>query len=187
MASRELVREFLLSPIKQYDGCFVSHPQFEEIKLLGDSVMPEIENILLNEVLPRYSLTESELCEQFPGLEVLLICYFQLSNPNELERALKFFAKLKGALLTLSLGAMRTWVVGIDEQPLPCPFVEPLSYLSKQGTVLQVEYATFLVEKHTRFVNLIKSGRTPRNTVAFDPNGPLQVLRGRPVRSKRNN
>ena len=187
MAIRELVRELLLNSIKQYEGCFVSHPQFEELASFGNSAMPVIEEVLLCEVLPRHSLSESEMCEQFPGLEILLICYFQLSNPDELERAFEFFTKLKGSLLTLSLGAMRTWVVGIDEQPLPCPFVEPLTYLSKQGTDLQVAYASFLVEKHTQFVNLIKSGRTPRNTVALDPNGPLQLVRGRPVRSKRNN
>ncbi|HYV40044.1 MAG TPA: hypothetical protein VE988_30440 [Gemmataceae bacterium] len=92
----QLARDALLQRRMLGHGCFVSSADASALKEIGRSALPDIEYVILTDVLPNCPIDDQLLYQRYPGLLGLFVAFFQIAREHDPEAAVRLFQSLSG-------------------------------------------------------------------------------------------
>lgn len=143
----ELVRRAVFNKDMKAVGSFIFNKASEELRTIGASTLPEIEYVLLHEVMPSCDPNLDYVPKPFLGAGNVLVTYFHLSKETYLEDAARFLRSLQG---TLRIEAMRcmnvVWLSQKPAIPIPEPLMEVVREVGATAGELERKVADWLVQ-----------------------------------------
>jgi hypothetical protein len=141
----ELVRDALYARDMKHVGSFAFNKSSEKVAEVGLPILPVLEHIIRDEVMPSCPLDSVAQLKAFPGIQNLVVDYFQIVKKNgQLERAAEFVSSLSGAVL---VEAIRYISIEWDHL-IPEPFVKIVERTADSGLPEEREIATWAIDWH---------------------------------------
>jgi hypothetical protein len=130
-------------------GSFIFNKAAERLLEIGPSVLPEIEHVLRNEVMPLWTQYVGHVPKTFIGVSDVLVMYFRLCKENELlQNAAEFLRALTGPLRIEAMRAIN--VVWLRQEPrggIPEPITEVISEITVAGSDSESGVAKWLMRR----------------------------------------
>jgi hypothetical protein len=143
----ELVRDAVFNRDMKLVRFLISNKAAEQLQTVGVSTLPEIEYVLLHEVMPFCDKELNYVPKPFLGAGDVLVSYFFLCKETDLHGAVQFLRSLRG---TLRVEAMRDMsVVWLSRKPrtgIPEPLMEVVREVSTTGSDLERRVAEWLIQ-----------------------------------------
>ncbi len=148
-----LVRDGLYARNMKEVDCFVFNKSSEKVKEIGEPILPALEHVIREEVMPNCSFDLKAQHEAFPGLGNLMVDYFQIvKEAGHLKRAARFVSSLHGAVLVEAIRFISMeW-----DHVIPEPFMTIVERASNAGSPEEREIALWALDWHV--TNKGKSG-----------------------------
>lgn len=141
----DLVRDALHARAMKEAGCFVFNKSAERVQEIGSPILPALEHVVREEVMPTSLLDPKAQHETFPGISGLMVVYLQIvKKEGLLERAARFVSSLRGAVL---IEAVRYISIEWD-RVIPEPFMKTLETAAKTGSPEEREIALWALDWH---------------------------------------
>lgn len=80
----ELIRDALYAREVKHLGCFTFNKASERVQEIGKPILPALENVIREEVMPSYRLDSKTQHQAFPGLGNLPVNYFRIAKEGQL-------------------------------------------------------------------------------------------------------
>lgn len=144
----DLVRDAVFSREMKALGSFIFNKASEKLQAIGVSTLPEIEYVLLHEVMPCVDPNLDDIPKPFLGLGSVLVTYFQLCEDTHLPRAVLFLRGLEGILRIEAMRAIN--VVWFSQRPtagIPAPFMDVINELTVIGSRAEKQVAEWLIHR----------------------------------------
>jgi hypothetical protein len=140
----QLVRDALYARKMRYVGCLAFNKSSEEVEKVGSSILPAIEYVLLEAVMPNCPIDQQLKHATFPGSNNFTVSYFQIAKYGQMERAARFLSSIHGAVLIVAIRA-----IGIVwDNRIPDPFMPTIEKLACIGTPEEREVALWSLDWH---------------------------------------
>lgn len=140
----ELVRDALYARDMKYVGCFAFNKASERVQEVGLPILPTLEYVIHDEVMPSCPLDPKAKHEAFPGASNLMVTYFQIVKNGQMDRAAHFLASIRGAVLMDAMGA-----IGIVwDHLIPDRFMPTIETLARTGSPEEREVALRSLDWH---------------------------------------
>src|SRR4051812_10273859 len=115
-----LVRDALTQRFLEGHGCFWSDKSCRLLQERGPAVLPSIEDVVNNDVLPLYHYPADSLRDKFPGLLGLFVTYFRVAKEAGDDRTYVFFQRLCGSVRVTAMSALNiVWLSRGSSESLP--------------------------------------------------------------------
>lgn len=124
-AIRQLIGEVLDESRLSRQGCFVSNMAASDLRNLGETALPEIEQFIRRRLVPDSGASKdlSEFSHKHPGMHNLWMSYFQICGEQNLDRIVRFLSPLNGPIPETALRMIKpTWAP--NGGPIPGPLVD---------------------------------------------------------------
>jgi hypothetical protein len=159
----ELVQVALYARNMKYEGCFGFNKSSEQIQEVGSSILPALEYVLREEVMPTCPLDPKAQREAFPGLSNLMVTYFQVAKSGPMDRAARFLSSIRGSVL---IEAMRA--VGIVwNDTIPEPLLAAIEAVAQNGSPEEREVALWSLDWHHNKPKIEQELAAARNEVGL--------------------
>jgi hypothetical protein len=141
----ELVRDALYARDMRHVGCFAFNKASERVQEVGLPILPALEHVLREEVMPSCPLDPTAQHEAFPGVRNLVVDYLQIvMTEGQRERAATFVSSLSGAVL---VEAIRYISIEWDHV-IPQPFMKMVETAAQCGLPEEREIAIWALNWH---------------------------------------
>ncbi len=141
----ELVRDALLARHMKEVGCFAFNKSSEQVQEIGEPILPALEHVIREEVMPGCPLDPKAQHETFPGISNLMVDYLQIvKKEGPLERAARFVSSLHGAVLIEAVRAIAL----VWDHMIPDPFMPTIEALARMGSPEEREVALWSLDWH---------------------------------------
>lgn len=140
----ELVHDALYARHMKHVGCFAFNKASERVQEIGAPILPILERVLREEVMPNYPSAPEAQIQKLPGAADLLIDYFRITRDSQMERAAEFFASLRGPVLVEAIRAISV----IWEHTIPDPLMSTIETAARTGSPEEQEAASWSLDWH---------------------------------------
>ncbi len=140
----ELARDALYARHVKRVGCFAFNKSSERVQEVGSPMLPTLEQVIREEVMPSCPLDPKAQHEAFPGIGNLLVDYFHIAKDGQMERAAKFFSMLRGPVLIEAVRAISI----VWDHTIPPPFVATIEAAARTGSPEEREIASWSLDWH---------------------------------------
>jgi hypothetical protein len=140
----ELVRDALYARDVKQVGCFAFNKTSERVQNIGSAILPALEKVIREEVMPSCPLDAKAQYQTFPGLGNLLVDYFHIAKDGQMERAAKFFSSLRGPVLVEAVRAISI----IWNNTIPEPFMSTMETAARTGSPEEQKIASWSLDWH---------------------------------------
>lgn len=141
----ELVRDALYARDIKHVGCLTFNKSSERVQEVGLPILPALEHVIRDEVMPTCSLDPTTQHEAFPGISSLVVDYLRIvKKEGQLERAAEFVSLLSGAVL---VEAIRYISIEWDHV-IPEPFLKIIETAANRGSSEEREIAIWALNWH---------------------------------------
>ena len=140
----DLVHDALYRRDMKYEYCFAFNKAAERVQKVGADVLPVLEHVLREEVMPHYPSDPNAQFEKFPGMESLVVVYFHIAKDGHMNQAAEFLSSLRGPVLVEAIRA-----IGIVwDHIIPDPFMPTIETLARTGSAEEREIALWSLDWH---------------------------------------
>jgi hypothetical protein len=139
-----LVRDALYARHMKQVGCFTFNQASDRVQEAGAPILPTLERVLREEVMPRCPSDPNAQHQGFPGLGNLLVDYFRIAKDGQMERAAEFFSSLRGPVLIEAIRAIST----VWDHTIPCPLMPTIETAARTGSAEEREIASWSLDWH---------------------------------------
>jgi hypothetical protein len=145
----QLVRDAVAQRRMGGQGCFVWNTDSLRLREIGEVVLPDIEQVLLREVLTNSPSPSEVFSSRFPGVLSVLISYFEIAkDTGHLARAAGFFRVIHGSLRVEAMRAINNvWLLRQPPTPIPEAFMEAVREIAEYGSGELRQVASWLMER----------------------------------------
>jgi hypothetical protein len=137
-----LVHDALYNRHMKLVGCLAFNKASERVQEIGVPILPTLERVLREEVVPSYPSDPTAHVKQFPGVAVLLVDYFRITKEGQMERAAEFFSSLRGPVLAEAIRAISI----VWDHTIPGPFMSTIEKTAQTGSREEQEAASWLLD-----------------------------------------
>lgn len=140
----ELVRDALYARDVKHVGCFAFNKSSERVQEVGSPILPVLEQVIREEVMPSCPLDPKSQHQIFPGIGNLLVDYFHIARDGQMERAAEFLSSLRGPVLIEAIRA----ISAVWDHTIPGPFVPTIETAARTGSPEEQEIASWSLDWH---------------------------------------
>jgi hypothetical protein len=140
----DLVRDALYAREMKYVGCFAFNKTSERLQEIGSTVLPTLELVLREEVMPDCPSDPKDQIQEFPGMDSLLVTYFRIVSNGQMTRATDFLSSLHGPVFVEAIRAISiVWDHAIPDSLLPA-----IEAAARTGSPEERSIATWALDWH---------------------------------------
>jgi hypothetical protein len=139
-----VVHDALYARDMKYEYCFAFNKASEKVQTIGTPILPVLEHVLHDEVMPHCPLDPKAQHQEFPGIGVLLVDYFSIAKDGQMERAAKFFSSLGGPVLIEAIRAVSI----VWDHMIPDAFLPSIEKIARTGSSEEREIALWSLDWH---------------------------------------
>lgn len=146
----ELVRDAVYCRKMKAVGSFVFNKASEQLREIGVSALPEIEHVILHEVMPFCDPSLDHVSKPFFGAGDALVSHFQICEENNLiGTAAQLLRSLRGPLRIELLQCMNI-VWPTRRSAIPEPLMDVIKEVRASGTDRERQVADLIIEGQQR-------------------------------------
>jgi hypothetical protein len=147
----ELVRDTVLNRDMKSKGSFIFNQAAEKLRTLGVSALPELEQVLHREVMPRCDKDLNYVPDPYHGAAALLVIYFQLCGESRLQSAAQLLRSLRGPLRVEAIRAVNTvWLAQKPPISVPASLMDVVMEISTAGSTEERQVAEWLIQRQQK-------------------------------------
>jgi len=141
----EFVRDALYARNMKHKGCFAFNKSSEQVQEVGLPILPALEYVIREEVMPSCPLDPTAQHQAFPGIKNLVVDYLQIiKRAGQLEHAAEFVSSLSGAVLVETIR-----YISIEwGHVIPGPFMKIVETAATSGSSEEREIAIWALNWH---------------------------------------
>jgi hypothetical protein len=140
----ELVRDALYARNVKQVGCFAFNKSSDLVQQTGSPILPALELIIHQEVMPSCPLDPKARHQAFPGLGSLLVDYFHIAKEGQMKRAAEFFSSLRGPVLVEAVRAVSI----VWDHTIPDVFESTIETAARTGSAEEQQIASWSLDWH---------------------------------------
>jgi hypothetical protein len=139
-----LVHDALYARHMKHVGCFAFNQASDRVQETGTLILPTLERVVREEVMPRCPSDPKAQHQDFPGLGNLLVDYFRIARDGQMGRAAEFFSSLRGPVLVEAIRAISI----VWDHTIPDPFMSTIETAARTGSPEEQEISAWSLDWH---------------------------------------
>jgi hypothetical protein len=144
----EVVRDALYSRNINIRGCFVFNVSSGMLRDMGPAVLPVIERVIHEDVMPSALSPQETLERRFTGLLNVLVTYFEITKGELVEQSVAFFRSLHGSVKILAMQAVNNvYLLRRPQTAIPEPLLEEIRQIAEYGNGSVKEVASWFLDR----------------------------------------